>query len=30
LGLELRDAGVDSSLLSAFRTRLVEQKAETL
>jgi transposase len=30
LGLELSDAGFDSSLLSAFRTRLVEQKAETL
>ena len=29
-GLELSDAGFDSSLLSAFRTRLVEQKAETL
>jgi transposase len=30
LGLELSDAGFDSSLLSAFRTRLVEQQAETL
>ncbi|MEO7020174.1 MAG: hypothetical protein ABI234_08500 [Ktedonobacteraceae bacterium] len=26
----MSDAGFDSSLLSAFRTRLVEQKAETL
>src|SRR5439155_26696773 len=30
LGLELSDAGFDYSLLSAFRTRLVEQQAETL
>ena len=30
LGLDLADAGFDYSLLSAFRTRLVEQKAETL
>ena len=30
LGLELSDAGFDYSLLSAFRTRLVEQKMETL
>ena len=30
LGLELSDAGFDYSLLSAFRTRLVEQKAEAL
>jgi transposase len=30
LGLELSDAGFDSSLLSAFRSRLVEQQAETL
>src|SRR5258708_34788732 len=30
LGSELSDAGFDSSLLSAFRTRLVEQQAETL
>src|SRR5258708_2206727 len=30
LGLDLSDAGFDSSLLSAFRTRLVEQQAETL
>src|SRR5260370_2985002 len=30
LGLELSDAGFDYSLLSAFRTRLVEQEAETL
>ncbi len=30
LGLELWDAGFDYSLLSAFRTRLVEQQAETL
>ncbi len=30
LGLPLSDAGFDYSLLSAFRTRLVEQQAETL
>lgn len=30
LGLELGDAGFDYSLLSAFRTRLVENQAETL
>lgn len=30
LGLELSDAGFDYSLLSAFRTRLVEKQAETL
>lgn len=30
LGLELSDAGFDYSLLSAFRTRLVEEQAETL
>src|SRR6266851_3337841 len=30
LGLELTDAGFDYSLLSAFRTRLVEKQAETL
>lgn len=30
LGLELSDAGFDYSLLSAFRTRLVEHQAETL
>jgi transposase len=30
LGLELSDAGFDYSLLSAFRTRLMEQQAETL
>jgi transposase len=30
LGLDLSDAGFDDSLLSAFRTRLVEQQAETL
>lgn len=30
MGLELSDAGFASSLLSAFRTRLVEQQAETL
>jgi len=30
LGLELSDAGFDYSLLSAFRTRLVEQQEETL
>ena len=30
LGLDLSDAGFDYSLLSAFRTRLVEQQAETL
>ena len=30
LGLELWDAGFDYSLLSAFRTRLVEKQAETL
>lgn len=30
LGLELWDAGFDFSLLSAFRTRLVERSAETL
>jgi Transposase domain (DUF772) len=30
LGLELSDAGFDSSLRSAFRTRLLEQQAETL
>lgn len=30
LGLDLADAGFDYSLLSAFRTRLVEQKAEML
>ena len=29
LGLELSDAGFDYSLLSAFRTRLIEQQAET-
>jgi transposase len=30
LGLDLSDAGFDYSLLSAFRTRLVEKQAETL
>jgi len=30
LGLDLSDAGFDYSLLSAFRTRLVEYQAETL
>src|ERR1700694_5824552 len=30
LGLELSDAGFDYSLLSAFRTRLIEEQAETL
>ncbi len=30
LGLELTDAGFDFSLLSAFRTRLVNEQAETL
>ena len=30
LGLELSDTGFDYSLLSAFRTRLVEKQAETL
>lgn len=30
LGLDLSDAGFDSSLLSAFRTRLLEQQMETL
>jgi transposase len=30
LGLELWDAGFDYSLLSAFRTRLIEEQAETL
>ncbi len=30
LGLELGDAGFDYSLLSAFRTRLIEKQAETL
>ena len=30
LGLELWDSGFDSSLLSAFRARLVEASAETL
>lgn len=30
LGLDLSDAGFDDSLLSAFRTRLVEHQAETL
>src|SRR5712664_195486 len=30
LGLDLSDAGFDYSLLSAFRTRLVEQQTETL
>ena len=30
LGLALSDAGFDYSLLSAFRTRLVEKEAETL
>src|SRR5712691_3440462 len=30
LGLELTDPGFDFSLLSEFRTRLVEQEAETL
>jgi transposase len=30
LGLDLWDAGFDYSLLSAFRTRLVEYQAETL
>lgn len=30
LGLELVDAGFDFSLLSAFRTRLLEKEAETL
>ena len=30
LGLELSDAGFDYSLLSAFRTRLVEHQAQTL
>ncbi len=30
LGLELSDAGFDYSLLSAFRTRLLEEQAETL
>ncbi len=30
LGLDLSDAGFDYSLLSAFRTRLVEEQAETL
>jgi len=30
LGLELTDAGFDFSLLSAFRTRLVDEQAETL
>jgi transposase len=30
LGLDLSDAGFDYSLLSAFRTRLIEEQAETL